>query len=478
MSDDTPRLKLGQLVDGQELDALAINDAFIQLDAFTDICLKDKFVNTPPATPADGDTYLLGDAPTGAWSSYAYKIAYCIDGGWRFYTPFDGMRAVLLTSGGFIYYHAGVWSDFAPPPSGAEASVASASVCDIGSLGSLCVAITGTAVIASFGTAPNALRVVRFAASLTLTHNAASLILPGAANIVTAAGDTGLFMSDSGGNWRCMMYQRATTGTGKAVLSDSPAITTSLNLNGWLVAGSLQSASPAFHVFSNASTTETDTIALFDQSNGSGAAQVLRIFAVGSGVGTAASNPAAVTVARAAGNLRSINAFGTVNVSGADYAEYETKADGCATVAKGQIIGFDTDGKITDAWANAISFGVKSTAPNLVGGDIWAADLTPPEQPAASATADELAAYKTALATFNTALETARQKVDRVSYSGKVPVNITGAHVGDYIIAVQSGTGIAGQAVATPTFDQYRNAVGRVRSILTDGRAEIAVIVH
>lgn len=209
MSDDTPRLRLGQLVDGQELDAMAINDALIQLDAFTDICLKDKFVNTPPAAPVDGDTYLLGAAPAGAWSGYAYKIAYCLDGGWRFYTPFDGMRAVLLTNGGFMYYHDGTWSDFAPPPSGAEVAVASATVCDIGSPGSLCVAITGTAAITSFGTAPNALRFVRFAASLTLTHNATSLILPGAANIQTANGDTAIFASDSSGNWRCRAYTPA-----------------------------------------------------------------------------------------------------------------------------------------------------------------------------------------------------------------------------------------------------------------------------
>jgi len=206
MSDDTPRLKLGQLVDGQELDALTINEALIQLDAFTDICLKDKFVNTPPVSPADGDTYLLGGAPSGVWSGYAYKIAYCIDGAWRFYTPFDGLRAVLLTTGGFIYYHGGSWSDFAPPPSGAEVSVASAATCDIGAAGALCVAITGTAAITSFGTGANALRFVRFTGTLTLTYNATSLITPGAANIQTAPGDCCVARSDSSGNWRIVNY--------------------------------------------------------------------------------------------------------------------------------------------------------------------------------------------------------------------------------------------------------------------------------
>ena len=76
MSDSTPRQGLGQMVDGQELDAMQINDALIQFDAMTDICLLGQFVNTPPASPADGDMYLLGGAPTGAWTGRAYKIAY------------------------------------------------------------------------------------------------------------------------------------------------------------------------------------------------------------------------------------------------------------------------------------------------------------------------------------------------------------------------------------------------------------------
>jgi hypothetical protein len=69
---------------------------------------------------------------------------------------------------------------------------------------------------------------------------------------------------------------------------------------------------------------------------------------------------------------RSINAGGTVNAGGADYAEYMTLAPGCGVVQKGQIIGINADGKVTDLWADAISFMVKSTDPSYVGGDTWA----------------------------------------------------------------------------------------------------------
>jgi len=87
--------------------------------------------------------------------------------------------------------------------------VASASTCDIGAATTPLVNITGTTTITSFGTSTDKLRRVRFATALILTHNATSLILPGAANITTAAGDEAEFASDGSGNWKCTKYQRS-----------------------------------------------------------------------------------------------------------------------------------------------------------------------------------------------------------------------------------------------------------------------------
>jgi hypothetical protein len=131
-----------------------------------------------------------------------------------------------------------------------------------------------------------------------------------------------------------------------------------------------------------------------------------------------------------------------------------TKADACGTVAKGEIVGVNIDGKLTDKFANSHSFVIKSTDPSYVGGDTWGVALDGSE------------------------LEAARQKVDRIAFSGQVPVNVTGATVGDYIVPVVGPDGgIAGEAVTNPTFDQYRAAVGRVWKILEDGRAFVSVKV-
>lgn len=89
----------------------------------------------------------------------------------------------------------------------AEATVASAATADIGAANSLYVQITGTTTITSFGTTYSGPRFIRFAGALTLTHNATSLILPGGANITTAAGDTCIAVPQSAG-WRILGYQR------------------------------------------------------------------------------------------------------------------------------------------------------------------------------------------------------------------------------------------------------------------------------
>lgn len=88
--------------------------------------------------------------------------------------------------------------------------IASATTTDIGAAAGRLVHITGTTTITGLGTkTAGVVREVVFDGALTLTHNATSLILPGAANIVTAVGDAAIFVSEGSGNWRCLNYQRA-----------------------------------------------------------------------------------------------------------------------------------------------------------------------------------------------------------------------------------------------------------------------------
>lgn len=92
------------------------------------------------------------------------------------------------------------------------ADVASAATTSIGAILGNFVHVTGTTTITSLGTSNAAgnCRLVTFDAALTLTHNATSLILPGGANITTAAGDSLIAVNENGAsNWRVLIYQRA-----------------------------------------------------------------------------------------------------------------------------------------------------------------------------------------------------------------------------------------------------------------------------
>lgn len=93
----------------------------------------------------------------------------------------------------------------------AVGALAAASTLAVGGVVAGVVNITGSAgvTVTSLGTVPAGYeRTLVFDGAATLTHNATSLILPGAANIVTAAGDVARVVSLGSGNWRCLSYVR------------------------------------------------------------------------------------------------------------------------------------------------------------------------------------------------------------------------------------------------------------------------------
>lgn len=87
------------------------------------------------------------------------------------------------------------------------ADIASATTTDIGAATGNFVDVTGVTTITGLGTVQaGTIRYVRFTGVLTLTYNATSLILPGAADILTSAGDRATFVSLGSGNWLCLEY--------------------------------------------------------------------------------------------------------------------------------------------------------------------------------------------------------------------------------------------------------------------------------
>jgi hypothetical protein len=217
---------------------------------------------------------------------------------------------------------------------------------------------------------------------------------------------------------------------------------------------------------------------------------------------------------KATSNNRSINAAGTINASGADYAEYEQLADGIKKPTAGTMIGWNKKGLITTVFDDALDFGIVSTEPNLVGGDKWSQHLGDRPMPPAEPTLpepplfieDEHAQnqekydawqkdcknlkqqyqqdyenFEADLAQFQADIAECEAGMCIVAYCGTVPVLNApeGWQVGDWLIPAKGETGeITAKIVSDDDFDLsnklHRKKFGRIR-YAHDGLPIVAV---
>ena len=91
MSDQTPRLGLPFLLPGQAQKELFHNEALSLIDAALGAAVEGGPQSAPPADPAVGQCWIVGDSPTGAWAGRAHCLAAWTEGGWRFVTPPAGL---------------------------------------------------------------------------------------------------------------------------------------------------------------------------------------------------------------------------------------------------------------------------------------------------------------------------------------------------------------------------------------------------
>jgi len=114
----TPRLELPLLFAGQAQKEGFVNEIAARLDALLFLAVEGES-NTPPANPADGQSWLVGNAPSGAWTGHASEIASFQSGNWIFTPPILGMKMYNKVNGQEILYRNG-WIAAARPatPSG------------------------------------------------------------------------------------------------------------------------------------------------------------------------------------------------------------------------------------------------------------------------------------------------------------------------------------------------------------------------
>jgi hypothetical protein len=119
MTDDvTPRFGFPYLYAGQAQKEVFHNEALILADLLVQAYAKSADQMVPPQTPAPGECWIVGDAPSGDWAGWAGALACWTHGGWRFVSPRPGMRVRVEDQGLDYFYDAGDWIKGALRPDG------------------------------------------------------------------------------------------------------------------------------------------------------------------------------------------------------------------------------------------------------------------------------------------------------------------------------------------------------------------------
>jgi len=104
----SPRHELPFLFAGQAQKEFTVNEAHARIDALLHPAIEGA-ANDPPASPVEGECWLVDASPTGAWAGHAGEIACREPENWIFVVPRDGMH-ILDRSTGQLMLHRGAWT--------------------------------------------------------------------------------------------------------------------------------------------------------------------------------------------------------------------------------------------------------------------------------------------------------------------------------------------------------------------------------
>ncbi|OBQ58031.1 DUF2793 domain-containing protein [Mesorhizobium loti] len=108
------RLGITELAETQSNRSVTVNEAIAKLEAgatcFAAISIGDT---APPGSPAEGDLYVLGASPTGAWSGQGKNVAVYYNAAWFFLPAIEGALAYAQDDNAYYFYSGSAWSLFA-----------------------------------------------------------------------------------------------------------------------------------------------------------------------------------------------------------------------------------------------------------------------------------------------------------------------------------------------------------------------------
>ncbi|MGO4572797.1 DUF2793 domain-containing protein [Microvirga sp. 2TAF3] len=107
----TPHLALPLLAAAQAQKHVTHNEAIASLDALVHLSVKERGRMSPPASPTEGDRYLVGEGGSGSFVGHAGDIALFDLGVWRFFTPRAGWCAHIEAEDCIVVFDGAAWHD-------------------------------------------------------------------------------------------------------------------------------------------------------------------------------------------------------------------------------------------------------------------------------------------------------------------------------------------------------------------------------
>lgn len=107
--DLTARFAMPMLVPGQMQKEWFHNEALLTLDALLCPTVEGPPAAQPPASPVEGQCFIVAAGATGAWTGHDGALAVWTGGGWRFIPAREGLRALDALNGEMLLRRNGGW---------------------------------------------------------------------------------------------------------------------------------------------------------------------------------------------------------------------------------------------------------------------------------------------------------------------------------------------------------------------------------
>ena len=109
MSDISPHLLLPYILAAQAQKHVTHNEALRLLDAVVQLSVLDRDLTAPPASPTDGDRYIVASGATGLWAGWDLNVITWVDGVWMRLVPRPGWLAWIADEAVAAVWTGTIW---------------------------------------------------------------------------------------------------------------------------------------------------------------------------------------------------------------------------------------------------------------------------------------------------------------------------------------------------------------------------------